>query len=764
MAATMPPRPRVFKTTTPRAASEASDSGNRQTMNFDEPIADPADPEGWLASAPELRRAARRDGGGGGRRRRSLGSNDDYESLLVDGRGNRYDTDSLAWRYLGVYVDCEDDDDDGGGGGGGSGDHRRRRLSGSRDEGSCQRTLLWAAYVDPRYRGNGVEEYKFYDVATGEWDETACEASGNRDGMYDWTEQLFKHEGVCLWNDDDAYEEMETWMERWPTECTQLSTSDYDGNTIYLAVQPLAEGNMTLGIYTDSGCTEISPYIDLYGYITRLFSNYYYYYGNYDKGEEVAEMYKEGIATWNEYMTSFKVCRPCRAYNLYADDEGSSGSGSDDRRRTGRRGRALGGDENDGDGEERERFNCYDDAGYTNVDQCYKFETHTTMEAADLEDLAIASEQGTILRIKAADGKVYGKGGYVSPMSDERKSVYVSIAAVLAVTLAALVYTLQGYLSRRKAMPKSLRETLNDSDSGGIEAANAPSKTPKRLLDDTHHSLDDSRRSDRGVTRKSVRDDSSTDDDTISEASVAEDVESAATNAPDHYVPPTTLGTKKKLTQYRLWQLMADSHPVTAVPVMGSIPESDLAANGKRSSFLDTDDARDQQDKENKNVAGTHSSTANHPGSSDGPRTSDAGETSNFGTDSGNDTSEETFKAQLEMLRAAGAIVGPTSSDGARLDSVQDPSRTATDSAEANSIDGVPEAGASASFIGDIQVDAHIQSDETGRNHSDAKDHAEQRETSSPTLANPKCANDAQKLDGGGDETTRASCDKSGDE
>ena len=33
--------------------------------------------------------------------------------------------------------------------------------------------------------------------------------------MYDWTEQLFKHEGVCIWNDDDAYDEMESWMENW---------------------------------------------------------------------------------------------------------------------------------------------------------------------------------------------------------------------------------------------------------------------------------------------------------------------------------------------------------------------------------------------------------------------------------------------------------------------------------------------------------------------------------------------------------------------
>ena len=51
------------------------------------------------------------------------------------------------------------------------------------------------------------------------------------DGMYDWTEQLFKHEGMCVWNDDDAYSEMSQWMENWPTSCTQLYKPDYDGNT-----------------------------------------------------------------------------------------------------------------------------------------------------------------------------------------------------------------------------------------------------------------------------------------------------------------------------------------------------------------------------------------------------------------------------------------------------------------------------------------------------------------------------------------------------
>jgi hypothetical protein len=40
----------------------------------------------------------------------------------------------------------------------------------------------------------------------------------------------------------------------------------------------------------------------------------------------------------------------------------------------------------------------YDDAGHTNVDQCYKFEPNTNLEVADEGDLSAVSKQGTILR------------------------------------------------------------------------------------------------------------------------------------------------------------------------------------------------------------------------------------------------------------------------------------------------------------------------------------------------------------------------------
>lgn len=91
------------------------------------------------------------------------GSNDNQQqSYLVDSTGNEYEPYSLAWRYLGMYIDCdfepasgsyEDDELQG------NYDRRtktrrrttteqQRSLGGSGDSGDggdCERVLLWAA-------------------------------------------------------------------------------------------------------------------------------------------------------------------------------------------------------------------------------------------------------------------------------------------------------------------------------------------------------------------------------------------------------------------------------------------------------------------------------------------------------------------------------------------------------------------------------------------------------------------------------------------
>ena len=79
---------------------------------------------------------------------RELGeSNDNQGSYLVDENGDAYEPYSLAWRYLGMYVDCDpnedsrndQDDHD-------QDDHEQRKLeSGSGDGDDCSRKILWAA-------------------------------------------------------------------------------------------------------------------------------------------------------------------------------------------------------------------------------------------------------------------------------------------------------------------------------------------------------------------------------------------------------------------------------------------------------------------------------------------------------------------------------------------------------------------------------------------------------------------------------------------
>lgn len=255
------------------------------------------------------------EGGGGG-------NNQNNYHLVVDKDGVEYDPYSLAWRYLGIYIDCDINAiNNGGEDDNHNKDHRQLPEENNNKEGNeCARKLLWAAYVDRRYEGNTIEEYKFYDINTGEWNNSTCLASGEKhrcvnlnchephskyftlvgvyketNGLYDWFEQLFKHEGMCIWNDEDVYDTMTSWMEKLPSQCKKLEMSDDFGNQLYMSTAPLPEGNMTLGIYIDSSCTKLSDYMDYSIYITRLYQNYYeksyyYRYGYYGCKSNIYEL------------------------------------------------------------------------------------------------------------------------------------------------------------------------------------------------------------------------------------------------------------------------------------------------------------------------------------------------------------------------------------------------------------------------------------------------------------------------------------------
>jgi hypothetical protein len=192
-------------------------------------------------------------------------------------------------------------------------------------------------------------------------------------------EQLFKHEGVCVWNDDNLYSFMSTARKNyWPTGCTSTGikitntySNDY-GSYLYIDLRPTWNGNMTYGLYSDEVCkTEYDlPDKD----IDSITKSMGLLYGSY-------------LQKWNDGLEAFKVCQPCKAYNLKNNYASSNyyGSYSDSS------------DPNAG------YFQCYDDADYTNVNQCMKFRTHAQLEVCTWEDLVTATNQGGILEVKVGD-------------------------------------------------------------------------------------------------------------------------------------------------------------------------------------------------------------------------------------------------------------------------------------------------------------------------------------------------------------------------
>jgi len=129
-------------------------------------------------------------------------------------------------------------------------------------------------------------------------------------------EQLFKHEGYCLWNDEDLYEFMsDTREEAWPEGCveTGYSLSGSDGYTyyLYLDLKPTYNGNMSYGLYMDEYCK-------------------YEYKGSKVRVDDVAKtmglLYGSYLNKWNEALEVYKVCQPCMAYNLQVTSPSSSSS------------------------------------------------------------------------------------------------------------------------------------------------------------------------------------------------------------------------------------------------------------------------------------------------------------------------------------------------------------------------------------------------------------------------------------------------------
>ena len=215
-------------------------------------------------------------------------------------------------------------------------------------------------------------------------------------------EQLFKHEGICVWNNDDLYSFMQTARKNyWPNGCISTgiqiknSYSNSYGSYLYLDLRPTWNGNMTYGLYSDAICKNEYDLPDM----------------NVDTiTKNLGLLYGSSLQTWNNGLEAFKVCQPCKAYNLKNTYASSSyyGSYSDSS------------DPNNG------YFQCYDDADYTNVNQCMKFRSHAELEVCTWEDLVTATNQGGILQVKVGD-TIFGseritKEEYQSLLKAQRES------------------------------------------------------------------------------------------------------------------------------------------------------------------------------------------------------------------------------------------------------------------------------------------------------------------------------------------------------
>ena len=326
---------------------------------------------------------------------------------FVSGMGD-YDEGQQAWRLLGFMIDCNEvETDDDYQDSGGSND-------GGTEEGSA-RYLLWAAYVDLEYEGCGIGEYQYWDKENNVWDTTSCEyaqgGSGDNGGdacgrcakmdchledthfsvlgffkhrnYDDWMEQLFKHEGICVWSNEE-YAFMKNAYQAWPGGCVDTGHTNDAGGELYYNIKPMQNGRIGVGLYTDVYCLEEHPADTdtIESIVGNIFQggsggsgdNY-----NYDFSQE---SFAESLDRWNSAFDTWHTCHPCIAYDIenldgtkYAAscyDDDNYQYNYDDQYNYNQRNRKDIRDRRELGGEycaEGDIFECYDDAGYTGVNQ-----------------------------------------------------------------------------------------------------------------------------------------------------------------------------------------------------------------------------------------------------------------------------------------------------------------------------------------------------------------------------------------------------------
>ena len=323
--------------------------------------------------------------------------------------------------------------------------------------------IFLSQYVDLNYQGAGIAEYQYWDKDSNSWDASACDYADDGNsrcakmdchaedtnfsvlGFFkhrsydDWMEQLFKHEGMCVWSDDE-YGFMKNARKAWPGGCTDSGATTSSGASLYYDIKPSRYGRINIGMYTDTQCVEEYPMSTdaMESIIGNIFTERGS--GSGDGGGDYADdsLY-DSLQRWHSAFDVWHTCHPCVAYDIENTDGTKYTNDDDDdyynkyynNNYNNRKGRKLGG-ESDPEGD---KFECYDDAGYTNVNQCMKFSAKTYMQTATFRDLSLGRNQGTL-----ADSPL---SGYFLSTDHYKKNTFgnVKTYGFLAFTTFALVYS-----------------------------------------------------------------------------------------------------------------------------------------------------------------------------------------------------------------------------------------------------------------------------------------------------------------------------------
>jgi len=243
----------------------------------------------------------------------------------------------------------------------------------------------------------------------------------------EWFEQLFKHLGYCVWQQNE-YDFMYENYDAWPEGCEDTEIYLSDGSSLYTDTKAEANGTMTYGLYTDARCS-----VDYTGdevTVQSLLSS----------GDDNDALSWDNLQYWNEAMEIYRVCQPCRAYDL------NGNSNNRDRQR-----RRLDDDPNGG------MFQCDDAAGYSNVNQCMKFATQTDMEYASLEEVMEAALQGGVTSV-TVNGLTYGsyrEGVDLAAETPNWQLLWIACHVLGAGLITILSAVLYSNYRHRRAGPKT---------------------------------------------------------------------------------------------------------------------------------------------------------------------------------------------------------------------------------------------------------------------------------------------------------------------